>query len=140
MVFNSVFQAADNQSRAQLGLKPGGLGRHELAALADANEVLHAHRRQGDGEGVVTGVDLGPIPSWEADDYAAVSVYADQIAVMTDGGPGFATESITYLIYKVAFAELKQGYGTALALVLFVLVVVIALAQVGLLKRREVQL
>ncbi len=64
----------------------------------------------------------------------------DQIAVMTDGGPGFATESITYLIYRVAFGELRQGYGTALSLVLFGLVLFVSLLQVVILKRREVQL
>lgn len=64
----------------------------------------------------------------------------DQIAVMTNGGPGFSTESITYLIYKVAFGELKQGYGTALALVLFVIVLSVSVLQVRLLKKREVQL
>lgn len=64
----------------------------------------------------------------------------DQIAVMTDGGPGFSTESVTYLIYKVAFGELKQGYGTALALVLFILVLTFSVVQVFLLKKREVQL
>lgn len=64
----------------------------------------------------------------------------DQIAVMTDGGPGFATESITYLIYKVAFGELKQGYGTALALILFLIVLIVSVVQVIILKKREVQL
>lgn len=64
----------------------------------------------------------------------------DQIVVMTDGGPGFSTESITYLIYKVAFAELKQGYGTALALVLFFIVLIIAILQAIVLRKREVQL
>lgn len=64
----------------------------------------------------------------------------DQIAVMTDGGPGFSTESVTYLIYKVAFGELKQGYGTALALVLFVLVLTFSVVQVFILRKREVQL
>jgi multiple sugar transport system permease protein/raffinose/stachyose/melibiose transport system permease protein len=64
----------------------------------------------------------------------------DQIAVMTDGGPGFSTESVTYLIYKVAFGELKQGYGTALALILFIIVLVVSIGQVLILKKREVQL
>jgi ABC-type sugar transport system permease subunit len=59
---------------------------------------------------------------------------------MTDGGPGFATESITYLIYRVAFAELKQGYGTAMSLVLFVLVLIVTVIQVVILRKREVQL
>ncbi|MFC0211910.1 carbohydrate ABC transporter permease [Paenibacillus chartarius] len=64
----------------------------------------------------------------------------DQIAVMTDGGPGFATETMTYIVYKVGFGELRQGYGTALSLVLFLLILLVSLIQVKLLRRREVQM
>lgn len=64
----------------------------------------------------------------------------DQIAVMTNGGPGFATETLTYIIYKVAFGEGRQGFGTALAIVLFVLILIISLIQIRLLRKREVQM
>jgi ABC-type sugar transport system permease subunit len=64
----------------------------------------------------------------------------DQIAVMTDGGPGFATETLTYIIYKVGFGELRQGFGTALALVLFLLTLAISLIQIKVLRKREVQM
>jgi ABC-type sugar transport system permease subunit len=64
----------------------------------------------------------------------------DQIAVMTDGGPGFATETIAYQIYKVAFADARQGYGTALAMVLFGITLIFATIQVSLLRKREVEL
>lgn len=64
----------------------------------------------------------------------------DQIAVMTNGGPGFATETLTYIIYKVAFGEGRQGFGTALAIVLFVLILIISLIQIKLLRKREVQM
>lgn len=64
----------------------------------------------------------------------------DQIAVMTDGGPGFATETLTYIVYKVGFGELRQGYGTAMSLVLFVLILFVSLIQIKLLKKREVQM
>ncbi|SDD06688.1 multiple sugar transport system permease protein [Paenibacillus sp. UNCCL117] len=64
----------------------------------------------------------------------------DQIAVMTDGGPGFATETMTYIVYKVGFGELRQGYGTALSLVLFLLILIVSLIQVKLLRKREVQM
>lgn len=64
----------------------------------------------------------------------------DQIAVMTDGGPGFATETMTYIVYKVGFSELRQGYGTALSLVLFILILIVSLIQVRLLRKREVQM
>ncbi len=64
----------------------------------------------------------------------------DQIAVMTDGGPGFASETLTYIIYKVAFADFKQGYGTAIAIVLFVLIMILATIQINILRQREVEL
>jgi ABC-type sugar transport system permease subunit len=64
----------------------------------------------------------------------------DQIAIMTDGGPGFATETLTYIVYKVAFAEARQGFGTALALVLFALILIVAIIQIRVLRKREVQL
>ncbi|WP_438351530.1 carbohydrate ABC transporter permease [Paenibacillus sp. FA6] len=64
----------------------------------------------------------------------------DQIAVMTDGGPGFETETLTYIIYKVGIGELRQGFGTAMALVLFLIIMIITIIQVKLLQKREVQL
>ncbi|WP_230986964.1 carbohydrate ABC transporter permease [Cohnella fermenti] len=64
----------------------------------------------------------------------------DQIAVMTDGGPGFETETLTYIVYKVGFGELRQGFGTAMAMVLFLLILIITVIQVKVLRRREVQL
>jgi ABC-type sugar transport system permease subunit len=63
----------------------------------------------------------------------------DQIAVMTDGGPGFATETLTYIIYKVGFGELRQGFGTALAIVLFLITLILSLIQIKVLRKREVQ-
>ncbi|WP_199620616.1 carbohydrate ABC transporter permease [Paenibacillus alkalitolerans] len=63
----------------------------------------------------------------------------DQIAVMTDGGPGFATETLTYIIYKVGFGELRQGFGTALAIVLFLITLIFSLIQIKVLRKREVQ-
>ncbi|NIK68038.1 sugar ABC transporter permease [Paenibacillus sp. BK720] len=64
----------------------------------------------------------------------------DQIAVMTNGGPGFATETLTYIIYKVAFGEGRQGFGTALAIVLFILILIVSLIQIRVLRKREVQM
>lgn len=62
----------------------------------------------------------------------------DQIVVMTNGGPGFSSETITYLIYRVAFSESRQGFGTALAVVLFALIFFLNGIQSGILRRREV--
>ncbi len=46
----------------------------------------------------------------------------DQISVMTDGGPGFTTETIVYLLYKVGFNEGRQGFGTAVGIVLLFII------------------
>lgn len=64
----------------------------------------------------------------------------DQIAVMTDGGPGFETETLTYIIYKVAFGELRQGFGTALGIVLFLIILIVSVIQVRVLRGREVEM
>lgn len=64
----------------------------------------------------------------------------DQINVMTSGGPGFSTETMTYYIYKVAFAEMRQGLGTAASIILFVLILIFNQIQSKILRSREVQL
>lgn len=64
----------------------------------------------------------------------------DQIAVMTNGGPGFASETITYLIYRTAFGEGRQGFGNALAIVLFLIILIFNAIQSKILRNREVQL
>lgn len=64
----------------------------------------------------------------------------DQISVMTDGGPGFTTETIVYLLYKVGFNEGRQGFGTAVGIVLLFIIIVLNTIQQKFLKSREVQL
>jgi multiple sugar transport system permease protein/raffinose/stachyose/melibiose transport system permease protein len=64
----------------------------------------------------------------------------DQIVVMTNGGPGFASETITYLIYRVAFSESRQGFGTALAVILFIIIFILNAIQSRTLRMREVEL
>lgn len=64
----------------------------------------------------------------------------DQIAVMTDGGPGFASETVVYLLYKVGFNEGRQGFGTAVGLVLLFVILILNTVQQRFLRSREVQL
>lgn len=64
----------------------------------------------------------------------------DEIAILTDGGPGFSTETITYMVYKVAFGEMRQGYGTAMAVILFLIILVFGGFQSTMLRKKEVQL
>ena len=64
----------------------------------------------------------------------------DQISVMTDGGPGFTTETIVYLLYKVGFSEGRQGFGTAVGVVLLFLIIILNTIQQKFLRSREVQM
>lgn len=64
----------------------------------------------------------------------------DQINVMTDGGPGFITETLVYLLYKVGFNEGRQGFGTAVGIVLLFLIIILNTIQQRFLRSREVQL
>ncbi|HEU5028212.1 MAG TPA: sugar ABC transporter permease [Spirillospora sp.] len=61
----------------------------------------------------------------------------DQVWVMTAGGPGNSTETLSTLIYKNAFQFNEYGYSVAIAIVLTVFVAVISSGQYGLLRRQE---
>jgi multiple sugar transport system permease protein len=50
----------------------------------------------------------------------------DIIFAITQGGPGTASETINLYLYSVAFVYYDIGYGSAIALVFFVLIVVLA--------------
>ncbi|HIU74917.1 MAG TPA: sugar ABC transporter permease [Candidatus Pelethocola excrementipullorum] len=64
----------------------------------------------------------------------------DQISVMTSGGPGFSTETMTYYIFKVAFGESRQGLGTAASIILFIFILVFNQIQSKALRSREVEM
>jgi raffinose/stachyose/melibiose transport system permease protein len=61
----------------------------------------------------------------------------DQVWVLTNGGPGTSTETLSTLIYKDAFQFGEFAYSAALALVLTVFVAVVSGAQYGILRRQE---
>jgi len=61
----------------------------------------------------------------------------DQVLVMTQGGPGTATESLSTIAYKDAFQFGEFGYSTALAVVLTVFVAIASIIQFTLLRRGE---
>ena len=53
----------------------------------------------------------------------------DEVYLLTGGGPGTATEVVSFTIYRRFFTEDRMGYGSALSVVtLFVLALVILLA------------
>ena len=54
----------------------------------------------------------------------------DQMYMITQGGPGNATMTLVYYIYNVAFVNTpKYGYASAIAMVLFVLVLIVTIVQ-----------
>lgn len=60
---------------------------------------------------------------------ASFKVY-DQMYMITQGGPGDATITLVYDIYNIAFVNTpKYGYASAVAMVLFAMVLVITLIQ-----------
>lgn len=59
----------------------------------------------------------------------------DIVAIMTEGGPLNSTNVIVYYIYQNAFQWFKTGYASALAVVLFVIIMAITLVQTRLSKR-----
>lgn len=63
----------------------------------------------------------------------------DQVFVMTGGGPGYATETLSMVMYRQAFVLGNYGYGTAIALVLTLIVAVAAYFQLRVSRRFEVE-
>ncbi|WP_343247251.1 sugar ABC transporter permease [Diplocloster hominis] len=63
----------------------------------------------------------------------------EQVYVMTGGGPGNASQVLGTYIYR-EFSKGSLGRSTAMGLILFLMITVIALLINGLLKRREVEM
>jgi multiple sugar transport system permease protein len=59
----------------------------------------------------------------------------DIIYAMTQGGPGTASETINLYLYSVAFSYSDIGYGSAIAVVFFVLIVLLSMLLLHLRQR-----
>lgn len=59
----------------------------------------------------------------------------DQVTVMTNGGPINATRVLAFYLYDIAFRNLVFGYGSALAVALFVLMLSFTLFQFRFFQR-----
>lgn len=64
----------------------------------------------------------------------------DQIMAMTQGGPAQSTESISYLIYQNGMEGGSFGYQSANAVVFFIVIVAISVAQMSISSKKEEQL
>lgn len=58
----------------------------------------------------------------------------DTVAVATRGGPGNETRVIYYYIYQKAFAQFDMGYASAMAVVLFLIILVLSVTQLRLFR------
>jgi multiple sugar transport system permease protein len=61
----------------------------------------------------------------------------DIIYAMTQGGPGTASETINLYLYNVAFSYYDIGYGSAIAVVFFIVIVVMSLVLLYLRQRSK---
>ena len=61
----------------------------------------------------------------------------DQIFILTEGGPGFATETVSLYIYRTAFRFGDFGYAAAMSFVLLLLTNAVSLLYIRLLQRQE---
>lgn len=64
----------------------------------------------------------------------------DQIMALTKGGPAQSTESISYLIYNNGMSGGQFGFQSANAVIFFIMIVVISVAQMRFTGKREEQL
>ncbi len=60
----------------------------------------------------------------------------DFMWIMTEGGPNHATETVATYIYVTAFRFFRVGYGSAMAFILFAVVLIVTLLEVRVLRRR----
>lgn len=60
-----------------------------------------------------------------------------QVYVMTGGGPAGSTRVLVQYIYETGFKYYKMGYGAAMSYILFVIILIISVAQYVVLNRKE---
>jgi raffinose/stachyose/melibiose transport system permease protein len=63
----------------------------------------------------------------------------DMVWVMTRGGPVGASNTMATLMFKSGFQETDMGYGSALAVILFIFALVLALAYQRFVLRRDIE-
>jgi multiple sugar transport system permease protein len=60
-----------------------------------------------------------------------------QIFIMTKGGPAYASSVLAHYLYITAFQRFQMGYAAALAIVIFLLVLVVTLLQLKVFRQSE---
>nr|WP_246226388.1 sugar ABC transporter permease [Chelativorans xinjiangense] len=60
----------------------------------------------------------------------------DTVQILTQGGPGHASEVLLYTLYRESFEYLRTGYGASVTVVFLVIVVALTLIQARIMDRR----
>jgi multiple sugar transport system permease protein len=60
----------------------------------------------------------------------------DTVQILTQGGPGHASDMLLYTLYRESFEFLRTGYGSAVTVVFLAIIVVLTLAQARVMDRR----
>jgi raffinose/stachyose/melibiose transport system permease protein len=63
----------------------------------------------------------------------------DIIAALTDGGPGYATESLSMFIYRNTYGG-STGYATAVAVIMFFIVLIPVVLSLTVMRSKEVEM
>jgi raffinose/stachyose/melibiose transport system permease protein len=64
----------------------------------------------------------------------------DVIVAMTNGGPGYASSSISTMMYNLYFARQDAGYAAALGNTMFLMIAVVSLLALFYLRKKEVKM
>ncbi len=64
----------------------------------------------------------------------------DVIVAMTNGGPGYASQSLSTMMYNLYFARQDAGYAATLGNIMFLIISVVGVALLLYFRRREVKL
>jgi ABC-type sugar transport system permease subunit len=62
----------------------------------------------------------------------------DLVFAMTSGGPVFHTESVVMYLYEKGFVEFQMGYASAIAWVLFLIILIVSAVQLRVSRYRDV--
>ncbi|HEX2885193.1 sugar ABC transporter permease [Vineibacter terrae] len=61
----------------------------------------------------------------------------DEVYLLTGGGPGTATEVVSFSIYRRFFTEDRVGYGSALSIVTLFIMALVVIVAIGAARRRQ---
>jgi len=63
--------------------------------------------------------------------------WADTIVVMTNGGPGILTQTVSFYTYQLAFVSFDVGRASAMAVIILIVTILLSTALVKSLRRKE---